>query len=47
VKKEKVDVIEVEYSDSAAPFAYNLKIKALERKLTGTSGGMSFKVSRV
>ena len=45
-KKEKVDAIEVEYADSAAPFVYNLKIKALERKLTNMSGGLSFTVTR-
>jgi hypothetical protein len=47
VKREKVDVIEVEYANNAAPFAYNLKIKALERKLTSIRGGISFQVSRV
>lgn len=45
-KKEKVDVIEVEYAESSAPFVYNLKIKALERKLTVSSGGLSFTVTR-
>jgi len=47
VKREKVDVIEVEYADNAAPFVYNLKIKALERKLTNISSGLAFKVARV
>jgi len=40
VKREKVDVIEVEYADNAAPYAYSRKIKALEKKLTNGSGGM-------
>ena len=40
VKREKVDVIEVEYADNAAPYAYSRKIKALEKKLTIGSGGM-------
>jgi len=46
VKKEKVDVIEVEYQDNAAPFVYNLRIKSLERKLVSNPGGSSFGVSR-
>tara|TARA_R110000868_G_scaffold192553_1_gene437116 strand:+ start:231 stop:710 length:480 start_codon:yes stop_codon:yes gene_type:complete len=46
VKREKVAVIEVEYADNAAPFAINLKIKALERKLTSNNRGSSFQVSR-
>tara|TARA_R110000772_G_scaffold170373_4_gene282277 strand:- start:252 stop:734 length:483 start_codon:yes stop_codon:yes gene_type:complete len=47
VKKEKVDKIEVEYQDNAAPFVYNLRIKSLERKLvTSGSGTSSFSVSR-
>ena len=46
IKSEKVDVIEVEYQDNAAPFIINLKIKALERKLTDAIGGNGFKVSR-
>ena len=46
VKREKVDVIEVEYADNAAPFVYNLKIKALERKLTGRRGLNGFPVNR-
>ena len=46
VKREKVDTIEVEYADNAAPFAYNRKIKALEKKLTTISGGLSFRIDR-
>jgi hypothetical protein len=46
VKREKVDKIEVEYQDNAAPFVYNLRIKALERKLIAGGGASSFKVSR-
>tara|TARA_R110002167_G_scaffold154560_2_gene348786 strand:- start:904 stop:1371 length:468 start_codon:yes stop_codon:yes gene_type:complete len=42
VKKEKVDVIEVEYADNSAPFTYNRKIKALEKKLINSA----FTVSR-
>ena len=39
VKREKVDVIEVEYQDNAVPFSLNRKIKALESKLTRVSSG--------
>ena len=46
VKKEKIDVIEIEYQDNAAPFAYNLRIKSLERKLVTSSGGSGFTVMR-
>lgn len=46
VKKEKVDVIEIEYQDNAAPFVYNLRIKSLERKLVTSSGGSGFTVMR-
>jgi len=46
VKKEKVDVIEVEYQDNAAPFVYNMRIKALERKILKNTGGNSFAVMR-
>lgn len=47
VKREKVDVIEVEYMDNAAPFAINRKIKALESKLTRVrSGGMVVELFR-
>ena len=46
VKKEKVDVIEIEYQDNAAPFVYNMRIKALERKLLKNTGGNSFAVMR-
>tara|TARA_R110000737_G_C14374187_1_gene449352 strand:- start:104 stop:601 length:498 start_codon:yes stop_codon:yes gene_type:complete len=46
VKRTKLGPIEKEYADNAAPFAINLKIKALERKLTGISGGSSFQVTR-
>ena len=46
VKKEKVVLIEVEYQDNAAPFVYNMRIKALERKLLKNTGGNSFAVMR-
>lgn len=47
VKREKVDVIEVEYMDNAVPFAINRKIKALESKLTrANSGGMVVELFR-
>lgn len=39
VKREKVDVIEREFMDNAAPFAINRKIKSLESKLTRVRGG--------
>lgn len=40
VKREKVDVIEVEYMDSAMPYDFNRKIGALEKKLV-RGGGLS------
>tara|TARA_R110000744_G_scaffold63183_4_gene130026 strand:+ start:1853 stop:2332 length:480 start_codon:yes stop_codon:yes gene_type:complete len=46
VKKTKVGPIEKEYTDNAAPFVVNLRIKALERKLTSGMGGSTFTVSR-
>ena len=46
VKKTKVGPIEKEYADNAAPFVYNLRIKALERRLVQSSGTSTFKVSR-
>ena len=42
VKKEKVDVIEVEYMANSAAFSYNRKILAIEKKLTNSG----FLVSR-
>ena len=42
VKKEKVDVIEVEYMDNSVAFSYNRKIVTLEAKLTSSA----FKVTR-
>ena len=42
VKKEKVDVIEIEYQANSAAFSYNRKILALEKKLTNSG----FLVSR-
>ena len=42
VKKEKVDVIEVEYMANSAAFSYNRKILAIEKKLTNSA----FTVSR-
>ena len=47
VKSTKVGPIEKEFADNAAPFSINLKIKSLERKLTNSTGGASFKVVRV
>ena len=46
VKRTKVGPIEKEYSDNAAPFVMNLRIKALERKLTSSMGASSFMVRR-
>ena len=46
VKKQKVDVIEIEYADNASPFVRNRKIKALERKITYSTEGLSFRTNR-
>lgn len=46
VKRTKVGPIEKEYADNAAPFVMNLRIKALERKLTSSVGGSTFTVGR-
>lgn len=47
VKREKVDVIEVEYMDNAAPFNISRKVKQLEKKLVkGGGGGMVVELFR-
>lgn len=39
-KQEQLGSLSVTYQDNAAPFQYNRKITALERKLIGYSGGL-------
>ena len=38
VKREKVDLLEVEYADNAAPYGYSRTINHLLRKLVSSSG---------
>lgn len=48
VKREKADVVEVEYQDGAAPAAISRAVRAVLRPLlaAGTGGGASFAVGR-